>query len=110
MCSSDLQVSQAGQYVYVVKADQTAELRPVTVERTAGADAVIAKGLQPGEVVVTEGQLRVIPGRPVEVKTPGSGGAGGKSGKGEKGGKEGKGGAPGGKADAAKGKAEGKAP
>ena len=55
-------------------------------------------------------QLRVIPGRPVEVKTSGSGGAGGKSGKGEKGGKEGKGGAQGGKADDAKGKAEGKAP
>lgn len=84
-----LQVSQAGQYVYVVKADGTAEMRPVTVERLAGADAVIGKGLAPGETIVTEGQLRVIPGRPVEVKTPGGSDAGGKSGKGAKGAKAG---------------------
>lgn len=105
--SNALQVSQAGQYVYVVRSDQTAELRPVTVERTTGAEAVIAKGLQPGEVVVTEGQLRVIPGRQVEVKTPGAGDSAGKSGKG---GKEAKGGASGSKPEGVQGKTQGKAP
>jgi multidrug efflux system membrane fusion protein len=66
--ASALQTSQAGQYVYVVKADRTAELRPVTVERTVGAEAVIAQGLAPGETVVAEGQLRVVPGRAVDVR------------------------------------------
>ena len=91
-----------------MKADQTAEMRMVTVERLAGADAVIAKGLEPGEVVVTEGQLRVLPGRPVEVKSSGAGDAAGKSGKGQKGAKAGA--APGKAPEAAKGAAGGKSP
>ena len=66
--ASALQTSQAGQYVYVVKADRTAELRPVSVERTVGAEAVIAKGLAAGETVVIEGQLRVVPGRAVDIR------------------------------------------
>lgn len=90
--ASALQTSQSGQYVYVVKADRTAELRPVTVERTAGTDAVIARGLAPGELVVTEGQLRVVPGRAVDVRDPAGGtrpAAKGAKGAGEtKGGKE----------------------
>ncbi len=84
---SALQTSQTGQFVFVVKADKTAEVRPVVVERTQGSDAVIAKGLAEGELVVTEGQLRVIAGRPVEVKEPAAVGA-----KGAPGGKGGKGG------------------
>lgn len=83
---SAIQTSQTGQYVYVVKSDKTAELRPVVVERLSEADAVISKGLTAGETVVTEGQLRVIPGKPVDVKdaaTPGGAGRGGKSGEGE---------------------------
>jgi multidrug efflux system membrane fusion protein len=71
--ASALQTSQAGQYVYVVKADRTAELRPVVVERTVGAEAVIAKGLTAGETIVTEGQLRVVPGRTVDVRDPAGG-------------------------------------
>ncbi len=85
VAGSALQTSQAGQHVFVIKADQTAELRPVVVERLAGPLAVIAKGLAEGETVVTDGQLRVIPGRPVEAKVPGATG-GAKSGKGPKGG------------------------
>lgn len=54
-----------GTYVFVVKQDQTAELRPVSVERTEGQNAVIAKGLQAGESVVTTGQLRITPGAKV---------------------------------------------
>ena len=88
VASSAIQTSQAGQHIYVVKADQTAELRPVTVERLAGPVAVISKGVSEGETVVIDGQLRVIPGRPVEIKSPD---AGAKSGKGGKGGEKGKG-------------------
>ncbi len=76
VASSALQTSQAGQHVYVILADKTAELRPVIVERLAGPLAVIAKGLSEGETVVVDGQLRVIPGKPVEIKTAeGTGGA-----------------------------------
>ncbi len=90
VASSAIQTSQSGQYVYVVKADKTAELRPVTVDRNYGNDAVISKGLTDGETIVVDGQLRVIPGRPVEIKEAGA--TGGGRGKGGKGSKDGKGG------------------
>jgi multidrug efflux system membrane fusion protein len=62
-----LQTSQQGQFVYVIKADQTAEMRKVTLDRTVGDEAVIADGLQPGESVVTDGQLRLSPGSKVQI-------------------------------------------
>jgi multidrug efflux system membrane fusion protein len=68
--SSAVQTSQTGQHVYVVKEDKTAELRPVVIERTYENVAVVTKGLTDGETVVVDGQLRVIPGRPVEIKQP----------------------------------------
>jgi multidrug efflux system membrane fusion protein len=68
IASSALQNSQGGQHVFVVKPDKVAELRPVVVERMHEGDAVITKGLNPGETVVVDGQLRVIPGRPVDIK------------------------------------------
>jgi multidrug efflux system membrane fusion protein len=70
IASSAVQNSQTGQHVFVVKPDHTAELRPITIERTSGIDTVVTKGLAEGEVVVTDGQLRVIPGKPVEIKPP----------------------------------------
>lgn len=70
VAASAIQTSQSGQYVYVVKSDKTAELRPVLVERNYQNDAVITKGLNEGETVVVDGQLRVIPGRPVDIKDP----------------------------------------
>jgi len=60
--SQAVQNGPKGQYVYVVKPDSTAELRDVVVERTEGEQAVVAKGLEAGETVVTTGQLRVVPG------------------------------------------------
>jgi multidrug efflux system membrane fusion protein len=66
--SQAIQNGPNGQYVYVVKADQTAELRPVVVERTEGDAAVLARGVQAGETVVTTGQLRVTPGGKVTAK------------------------------------------
>ena len=66
--SQAIQNGPNGQYVFVVKADDTAEMRPVKVERTEGADAVIAEGVTPGERVITVGQLRVTPGTKVSVR------------------------------------------
>ena len=63
-----VQVGQQGQYVFVVKTDQTVELRPVTVARSNGTDAVIKDGLKAGETVVTDGQLRLVPGSRISVK------------------------------------------
>jgi multidrug efflux system membrane fusion protein len=66
--SQAVQTGQAGQYVYVVKGDLTVESRPVTVSRTHGPLAIVTNGLQPGERVVTDGQLRLAPGSKVEIK------------------------------------------
>jgi membrane fusion protein, multidrug efflux system len=66
--SQAVQTGQSGAYVYVVKGDNTVEARPVTMVRTAGNDAVIEKGLTPGENVVTDGQLRLAPGTKVEIR------------------------------------------
>jgi multidrug efflux system membrane fusion protein len=62
-----IQAGQNGTYVFVVKDDNTAEARPVTVDRTVDGMAVIAKGLRPGEKVVTDGQLRLTNGTRVQV-------------------------------------------
>jgi multidrug efflux system membrane fusion protein len=64
-----VQTGQQGQYVFVVKADQTVEMRPVVVVRTVAAQSVIANGLQTGETVVTDGHLRLVPGGRVSVKS-----------------------------------------
>jgi len=63
-----VQTGQQGSYVFVVKADQTVDLRPVAVERATGEESVIKTGLAPGEVVVTDGQLRLVPGSRVSIK------------------------------------------
>jgi multidrug efflux system membrane fusion protein len=60
--SEAIQAGQQGQFVYVVKADKTAEFRPVAVGSTVGGKAVIEKGVAPGETVVTDGQLLLYPG------------------------------------------------
>lgn len=55
-----------GQYVFVLKTDQTVEMRPIQVARTEGDDTVVASGLKVGEQVVTVGQLRLAPGTRVD--------------------------------------------
>jgi multidrug efflux system membrane fusion protein len=62
-----VQVGQVGQFVYVVKPDQTVESRAVTPGLVVGDSVVIDKGLAAGETVVTEGQLRLVPGTKVQV-------------------------------------------
>jgi multidrug efflux system membrane fusion protein len=66
--SPSVQTGQAGQYVFVVKADDTVEVRPVVVRATQGTDTVLDRGVQPGERVVTDGQLRLVPGSRVEIR------------------------------------------
>ncbi len=63
-----VQSGQSGPYVLVVKADQTVESRPVTVERMVGQESVIGTGLKAGETVITDGHLRAVPGGRVEIK------------------------------------------
>ena len=71
--SAAVQASQQGLYVFVVKADQTVETRPVKVAWTEGNETVISEGVRPGETVVTDGQLRLTPGAKVSFKPAGEG-------------------------------------
>jgi multidrug efflux system membrane fusion protein len=63
-----VQTGQQGQFVYVVKPDKTVESRLVVTGRTYGHDIIVEKGLTPGEIVVTDGQIRLTPGAKVEIK------------------------------------------
>jgi multidrug efflux system membrane fusion protein len=64
-----VQVGQDGNYVFVVKPDNTAENRPVTVSRTVDGRSVIAKGLAAGERVVIDGQMRLTTGTRVDIRS-----------------------------------------
>ena len=57
-----VQTGQKGRFVYVVKPDETVEVRPVTVERSHAGLSVVASGLEAGERVVVDGQSRLFPG------------------------------------------------
>src|SRR5207237_10266225 len=61
-----VQTGQDGQFIFVVKQDSTVEQRPIAVGQRIGEDVVIDKGLTPGEIIVTEGQLRLEPGSRVQ--------------------------------------------
>ena len=64
------QIGQKGSYVFVMKPDQTVELRPIVVAATQGASLAVASGLAPGERVVVEGQGRLVNGAKVRDGTP----------------------------------------
>jgi multidrug efflux system membrane fusion protein len=72
-----VQISQAGPFVFVVKSDNTVELRPVTPgQRQQGDLMVIENGVKPDETVVVTGQLALSPGakiapQPYAPQTPG---------------------------------------
>jgi membrane fusion protein, multidrug efflux system len=66
-----VQPGQAGSLVYVIKADDSVEARPVTIRRVWRQWSVVEKGLAPGERVVTDGQLRLAPGAKVTIKRAG---------------------------------------
>lgn len=65
--SQAIQTGQSGQFVYVVKPDQSVEARPVTAKRAMNNETIVEQ-VQPGEVVVTDGQLRLVPGARVQIK------------------------------------------
>ena len=58
-----IQTGQQGQYVFVVKPDQSVEQRPITVGVAINDETVIAIGVKVAETVVTDGQIRLVPGR-----------------------------------------------
>lgn len=66
--SQAVQSGQQGQFVYVVKPDKTAEMRPITVGDIVKNETVIKQGLKSGEQVVTDGQFNLVAGAIVQVK------------------------------------------
>lgn len=64
-----VQTGPQGPYLFVVKNDQTADLKPVVVARTSGAETILASGVSEGETVVTDGQLRLVPGSRISLKS-----------------------------------------
>lgn len=75
-----VQVGQDSSFVYVVKADTTVEVRKVKTGTTVDDLQVIEEGLKPGEQVVTDGQLRLVPGAKVQSKAAAGGTNPGKEG------------------------------
>jgi membrane fusion protein, multidrug efflux system len=65
--SQAVQNSQNGQFIYVIKPDQTVEMRSVTVQRLLDGQSVV-KGIQSQELVVTDGHLSLVPGARVKIK------------------------------------------
>lgn len=66
--SQAVQTGIEGQYVFVIKGDQTAEIRPVVIGRTFNGRIVIEKGLTAGEQVVIDGQFQLVSGSKVQIK------------------------------------------
>lgn len=66
--SQAIQNGQQGTYVYVIKDDNTVEVRPVTTGEAQQGQAIVQKGLAVGERIVTDGQLRLVPGAKVQIK------------------------------------------
>ncbi len=67
--SSAVQISQTGNFIFVVK-DGAAKVQHIEIARQVGHETVIASGLSGGETVVTDGQLLLSDGKPVNVRTP----------------------------------------
>lgn len=64
-----IQTGQEGQYVFVVKPDQSVEQRPITVGAAINGETVVTSGVSVAETVITDGQVRLIPGVKVEAKS-----------------------------------------
>ena len=67
-----VQTGREGRYVFVVKADKTVEMRPVTLGPQADQECVVEAGVQAGEMVVTDGQFRLTPGAKVRLDHDGA--------------------------------------
>lgn len=71
-----VQHGQSGTYVYVIRPDKTAEMRPVTVGEAEDGQVAVSKGLSPGDMVVVDGADRLKDGSKVELRVPGNTGRG----------------------------------
>jgi membrane fusion protein, multidrug efflux system len=60
--------TQQGSYVYVVRPNNTVEQRTIVTSRTIADETVVEKGLKPGETIVTDGQINLIPGAAIDAK------------------------------------------
>jgi membrane fusion protein, multidrug efflux system len=78
--SQAVQIGQDKSFVYVARADGTAEIRTVKSGTTMDSMTVIEEGLKPGEQVITDGQLRLVPGSKIQIKGQGQRGQGGDQG------------------------------
>jgi multidrug efflux system membrane fusion protein len=65
-----VQTGQKGIFVFIARADGTAEMRPVKTGITYEGVTVISEGVKPGETVVTDGQLRLYPDAKLDIKKP----------------------------------------
>lgn len=99
--SQAVQIGQDKSFVYVARADGTAEIRTVRTGATIESMTVIEEGVKPGEQVVTDGQLRLVPGSKIQVKGQGQGG------RGQGGGGQGQGGPTGGDQNQGAGQGQG---
>jgi multidrug efflux system membrane fusion protein len=77
--SSAIQRGSQGTFVYVVRPERTAEIRPISIAEIQGGEAAIAKGLAEGELVVVDGAERLREGTKVELKTQAQGNGNGRS-------------------------------
>jgi multidrug efflux system membrane fusion protein len=77
--NESVQTGQNGTFGYVVKSDRTVESRTVVTGARVGQDMVVDQGIEAGETVVTEGQLRLAPGSRVVVRDANKGGGRGRS-------------------------------
>ena len=84
--SAAVQRGPQGTFVYVVTDEGKAQVKPVVVDTIEGADALIGKGIDAGDKVVTEGQNQLRPDARVTLRQPGGGEAGGDSAAGHPGG------------------------
>ncbi len=66
--SQAVQTGQTGQYVFVVDKERKVEMRPIDVGRTWGEQSVVRRGLEAGEAVVTDGQMRLVAGADVTIR------------------------------------------
>ncbi len=67
--SQAVQTGQQGSFVFVVQPDMKAAIRPIVIGESIDNQTVVTSGLNPGETVVTDGQLRLIPGSTVTIKS-----------------------------------------
>jgi multidrug efflux system membrane fusion protein len=64
-----IQTGQQGDYIFVVKSDSTAEARPVVTNGAYRNLTVVSKGVAPGETIIVDGQVRVVPNSKVVVQS-----------------------------------------